>query len=209
MNHETYKRNSRRIDHEQLRPIKLVIRPHGNWTAKRPHCRVQSVSVLVHSNTVSKILQKKYKQSEHFSGVKNDMKETTTNLDWDVTSILGTVIGSFVLCRLYNLPWISQKSSYSLCHKNVNKQFENKKNYQSNTMPMWVSTLKILRLAPASYNFEVTSFSTANTTPSFPLRATAVLNKPTNKSINNNRNETTITPWSPTKHDHSKAINYQ
>ena len=50
-------------------------------------------------------------------------------------------------------------------------------------MPMWESMLKIRRLAPTSYSFEVTSFSTANTTPSLPLRATAVLMKRINHTI--------------------------
>lgn len=40
--------------------------------------------------------------------------------------------------------------------------------------PTWFETLKIRLLAPGSYNFEVTSFSTANTTPSLPLNAIAV-----------------------------------
>ena len=43
------------------------------------------------------------------------------------------------------------------------------------TIPTCLSMLKILLFAPNSYSLEVTSFSTANTTPSFPLNATAVL----------------------------------
>lgn len=38
-----------------------------------------------------------------------------------------------------------------------------------------MSILNILLFAPASYSFDVTSFSTANTTPSLPRKATAVL----------------------------------
>ena len=53
-------------------------------------------------------------------------------------------------------------------------------NFQSKTKltnPICLSIWKILLLAPASYNFDVTSFSTPNTTPSLPLIATAVLKK--------------------------------
>lgn len=39
---------------------------------------------------------------------------------------------------------------------------------------MCLSMLKILLLAPASYNFEVTNFSTAKTTQSFPFKAITV-----------------------------------
>lgn len=39
---------------------------------------------------------------------------------------------------------------------------------------MCLSMLKIRLLAPGSYNLDVTSFSTAKTTPSFPLRPITV-----------------------------------
>jgi hypothetical protein len=47
--------------------------------------------------------------------------------------------------------------------------------YNTLTMPVFLSILNILLLAPGSYNFEVTNFSTAKTTPSFPLRPITVL----------------------------------
>ena len=43
------------------------------------------------------------------------------------------------------------------------------------TIPMCLSTLKILLLAPVSYNLDVTNFSTPNTIPSLPLIPIAVL----------------------------------
>ena len=47
------------------------------------------------------------------------------------------------------------------------------------TIPICLSMLKILLLAPDSYNFEVTSFSTPKTIPSFPRIPIAVLQKRT------------------------------
>ena len=41
-------------------------------------------------------------------------------------------------------------------------------------MPTCSSTWNILLFAPGSYSFDVTSFSTANTTPSFPRRPITV-----------------------------------
>ena len=51
------------------------------------------------------------------------------------------------------------------------------------TIPMWLSICMILLFAPYSYNFERTSFSTPNTTPSFPLMPTIVLWRNTEQSI--------------------------
>ena len=47
------------------------------------------------------------------------------------------------------------------------------------TMPMCLSIVKILLLVPGSYSFDVINFSTASTTPSLHLIATAVLGEET------------------------------
>lgn len=43
------------------------------------------------------------------------------------------------------------------------------------TIPIWESIVNSRLLAPGSYNLDVTNFSIANTTPSFPRRPITVL----------------------------------
>ena len=77
------------------------------------------------------------------------------------------------------------------------------------TTPMCLSTVNILLLAPTSCSFEVTSFSTPNTTPSLPRIPMAVLHKLDGKGETVLYSELCRTSWPITVHCYKRTHCFQ